>query len=116
MKKITLVFLLSFICSSSFADSKVLRAIANDGSFKFVASESQGVYKSSDGKVTIRCKYFDTVKGIDDDASPYTALSFNCDGGKYIMVKYARDTDKSTLGIVDNELNLLSQTSITIQR
>ena len=65
-------------CSNVMAEQEVLTAYPKTGEFKFVWSSTSAVYKSQDGKVTVRCNFDDSFQGVDDGAEPYIASSFLC--------------------------------------
>jgi len=116
MKCVKVVLLLTLISTSSMASTEVLKATASDGSFRFVAAGDQGVYRSSDGKITIRCQYDSILRGVDDEANPYIALFYKCDEGKHIVLKTDIGTKKSGLSIADKKWNTLHQSGVTISK
>ncbi|QHR69491.1 hypothetical protein nieznany_158 [Escherichia phage nieznany] len=54
-----------------------------------------------DGKDKIKCKYVETLKGVDDWGDAYQATGFSCKKHLYIVVKEFQDINKQLFILVD---------------
>ncbi|EPY4347586.1 TPA: hypothetical protein OSU42_005262 [Klebsiella pneumoniae] len=98
------------------AEQEVLTAYPKTGEFKFVWSSTSAVYKSQDGKVTVRCNFDDSFQGVDDGAEPYIASSFLCKNGITLILKQIKRNNASWMLLTDKSGKLLSEVEVLIDR
>ncbi len=103
-------------CSNVMAEQEVLTAYPKTGEFKFVWSSTSAVYKSQDGKVTVRCNFDDSFQGVDDGAEPYIASSFLCKNGITLILKQIKRNNASWMLLTDKSGKLLSEVEVLIDR
>ncbi len=103
-------------CSNVMAEQEVLTAYPKTGEFKFVWSSTSAVYKSQDGKVTVRCNFDDSFQGVDDGAEPYIASSFLCKNGITLILKQIKRNNASWMLLTDKSGKLLNEVEVLIDR
>ncbi len=103
-------------CSNVMAEQEVLTAYPKTGEFKFVWSSTSAVYKSQDGKVTVRCNFDDSFQGVDDGAEPYITSSFLCKNGITLILKQIKRNNASWMLLTDKSGKLLSEVEVLIDR
>lgn len=104
------------LCAAAIADQTVITAYPNSGEFKFVWSDGGAVYKSKDGKTTVRCNFSNAMNGVDDDAEAYVGTSFLCRNGLTIILKQLKRNNDAVLFLVDISENVLGTTSVNIDK
>ncbi|EMB7752243.1 TPA: hypothetical protein R4193_000835 [Serratia marcescens] len=104
------------LCAAAIADQTVITAYPNSGEFKFVWSDGGAVYKSKDGKTTVRCNFSNAMNGVDDDAEAYVGTSFLCRNGLTIILKQLKRNNDAVLFLVDKSENVLGTTSVNIDK
>ena len=105
-----------FFCAAAIADQTVITAYPSSGEFKFVWSDGGAVYKSKDGKTTVRCNFSDAMNGVDDDAEAYVGTSFLCKNGLTIILKQLKRNNDTILFLMDKSGNVLGTTSVNINK
>lgn len=104
------------LCTTAIADQTVITAYPASGEFKFVWSGSGAVYKSGDGKTTVRCSFSDSMNGVDDDAEAYVGTSFLCRNGITIILKQLKQNNDTMLFLMDKTGKILGTTSVNIDK
>ncbi|ELA0824450.1 hypothetical protein [Klebsiella quasipneumoniae] len=115
IKRLIVSFSLIF-CSSALAGQEVLTAYPSTGEFKFVWSGDSAVFKSQDGKVTVRCTFDQSLNGVDDAAEPYIGSSFLCNTGVTLILKQTSRNKASWLILMDKSGKVLNDVSVLIDR
>ncbi len=105
-----------FLCAGAAANQTVITAYPNSGEFKFVWSDGGAVYKSKDGKTTVRCNFSDAMNGVDDDAEAYVGTSFLCNNGLTIILKQLKRNNDTILFLMDKSGKALGTTSVNIDK
>ncbi|WP_240023119.1 NAD-dependent epimerase/dehydratase family protein [Serratia marcescens] len=116
MRKNLLTLLFFLFCSNVIAGQDVLTAFPKTGEFKFVWSSTNAVYKSQDGKVTVRCNFDDSFKGVDDDAEPYIATTFICQNGINLILKQVKSNNNAWMLLTDKKGKLLNEIQVLIDK
>ena len=113
--RLTALFLFLF-CSNAMAGQEVLTAYPKTGEFKFVWSGNSAVFKSQDGKVTVRCNFDQSLNGVDDAAEPYIGSSFLCNTGVTLILKQTSRDNACWLILMDKSGKVLNDVSVLIDR
>lgn len=109
------LFFFIFFSSAAVAQ-EVITVYPSNHAFKFVWSGKNAVYRSSDGKATMRCVFDRSSEGVDDAANPYVAAFFSCENGLQVFLKVFSESDEMLFALADKNSKIIAQVDVNSEK